>query len=213
MVEAAPAWPVMKKARANVLTAPIARHETALASDLRWDGEEGAEANKWRPPRFPPRACAVKLFFKAGLRLMGTRSTDVTVATLSEIQCEAIHNHRRLFLHRAASLEHVPGPWGGRCRPLPGPENHRLPARRRSTIGRAATLGSSSLRRRSWWTAGTSSSLPAETCFGRRYRALMLKAMGDMCRATRLAIMGAVVSRNFLKCAVARCASKAVASS
>jgi hypothetical protein len=47
----------------------------------------------------------------------------------------------------------------------------------------------------------------------RRYRALMLKARGDMCRATRLAIIGAVVSRNFLKCAVARCASKAVASS
>jgi hypothetical protein len=46
-----------------------------------------------------------------------------------------------------------------------------------------------------------------------RYRALMLKAMGDMCRATRLAIMGAVVSQYFLKCAVARCASKAVASS
>ena len=45
------------------------------------------------------------------------------------------------------------------------------------------------------------------------YRALLLKAMGDMCRATRLAIMGAVVSRNFLKCAVARCASKAVSSS
>jgi len=39
------------------------------------------------------------------------------------------------------------------------------------------------------------------------------KAMGDMCRATRLAIIGAVVSRNFLKCAVARCASKAVSSS
>jgi hypothetical protein len=47
----------------------------------------------------------------------------------------------------------------------------------------------------------------------RRYRALMLKAMGDMCRATRLPIMDADVSRNFLKCAVARCASKAVSSS
>jgi hypothetical protein len=59
---------------------------------------------------------------------------------------------------------------------------------------------------------GTSGWLPAEACFGRRYRALMLKAIGDMCRATRLAIMGTVISRNFLKCAVARCASKAVAS-
>jgi hypothetical protein len=55
--------------------------------------------------------------------------------------------------------------------------------------------------------------IPAQNVGGRRYRALMLKAMGDMCRATRLAIMDAVVSRNFLKCAVARCASKAVASS
>jgi hypothetical protein len=45
------------------------------------------------------------------------------------------------------------------------------------------------------------------------YRTLMLKAMGDMCRATRLAIIGAVVSAYFLKCAVARCASNAVASS
>jgi hypothetical protein len=33
--------------------------------------------------------------------------------------------------------------------------------------------------------------------FGRRYRALMLKDMGDMCRATRLAIMGAAVSQTF----------------
>jgi hypothetical protein len=55
--------------------------------------------------------------------------------------------------------------------------------------------------------------IPAQNVGGRRYRALMLKAMGDMCRATRLAIMGADVSRNFLKCAVARCASKAAASS
>src|SRR5262245_13455664 len=45
-----------------------------------------------------------------------------------------------------------------------------------------------------------------------RYRVLMLKAMGDMRRATRLAIMGVVVSQYFLKCAVARCASKALAS-
>ena len=44
-----------------------------------------------------------------------------------------------------------------------------------------------------------------------RYRALALNAIGDMCRATRLAIMGAVVAGYFLKCAVARWASRAAA--
>ena len=44
-----------------------------------------------------------------------------------------------------------------------------------------------------------------------RYLALALNAIGDMCRATRLAIMGAVVAAYFLKCAVARWASRAAA--
>jgi len=43
------------------------------------------------------------------------------------------------------------------------------------------------------------------------YRALALNPIGDMCRATRLAIMGAVVAAYVLKCAVARWASRAAA--
>ena len=55
-------------------------------------------------------------------------------------------------------------------------------------------------------TARDSDHIPAQNVGDRRYRALMLKAMGDMCRATRLAIMDADdLPKLFEMCRCAMC--------